>query len=131
MPHKCTKCEHLFEDGSVVILRGCPHCGGNKFFYVKGETAEDIHASKLDEQIISPLSNEQIRVKPQHELKDDPTKVESIKIVGPGSYELNIPALIERKEIVMALKEEGRYVIHMPSAFNKKNIKFKPEREEK
>jgi len=121
----------MFEDGSAVILRGCPHCGGNKFFYVKGEIAENIHVSKLDEQIISPLSDEQIRVKHQHEWKDDPTKVESIKIVGPGSYELNIPALIERKEIVMALKEEGRYVIHMPSAFNKRRIKFKPEQEEK
>ncbi len=131
MPHKCTKCEHLFEDGSSVILHGCPHCGGNKFFYVKEVTAENTRVSKPDEQIVSPLLGEQIPVKPKRERKADPVKVESIKIVGPGSYEINIPALIERKEIVMALKEEGRYVIHMPSAFNRKNIRFKPEQEEK
>jgi predicted nucleic acid-binding Zn-ribbon protein len=47
-------------------------------------------------------------------------RVESIRILAPGSYELNLESLFERDEIVMALKEDGTYIVHLPSAFGKK-----------
>jgi len=31
MPHQCTNCGKVFEDGSKEMLSGCPNCGGNKF----------------------------------------------------------------------------------------------------
>jgi predicted nucleic acid-binding Zn-ribbon protein len=31
MPHQCTGCGEVFEDGSKEMLSGCPSCGGNKF----------------------------------------------------------------------------------------------------
>jgi len=31
MPHQCTGCGHVFEDGSKEMLSGCPDCGGTKF----------------------------------------------------------------------------------------------------
>ncbi len=37
MPHQCLKCGTLFEDGSSQLLKGCPQCGGNRFFYTKDE----------------------------------------------------------------------------------------------
>jgi hypothetical protein len=35
MPHQCLKCGKVFEEGSSQLLRGCPDCGGNRFFFTK------------------------------------------------------------------------------------------------
>lgn len=48
----------------------------------------------------------------------DEAKVESIRITAPGTYELNLPSLFEREELIMALKE-GTYLIDLTSAFRK------------
>ena len=59
------------------------------------------------------------------ETKTEEERVESVRILGPGSYELNLDSLLERKELVMAIREEGSYALHLPSVFNqqKKNKK--------
>jgi predicted nucleic acid-binding Zn-ribbon protein len=44
--------------------------------------------------------------------------LESIKIKAPGSYELNLPSLFEREELIMAAKD-GTYFIDLSSAFKK------------
>ena len=51
------------------------------------------------------------------ETKDE-VKVESIRITAPGTYELNLPSLFEREELIMAVKE-GTYLIDLTSAFRK------------
>lgn len=105
MPHKCTKCGHIFEDGSADILTGCPECGWNKFLYVpaKSET-EEITETELEE--------------PEMEEKEE-LEVESIRILEKGSYELNLKSLLDREEIIMSVKEDGRYLVHLPSVFEK------------
>ena len=44
--------------------------------------------------------------------------LESIRMPEPGTYELNLPSLFERDELVMAIKE-GTYLIDLSSAFKK------------
>ena len=41
MPHQCTNCGHVFDDGSKEMLSGCPDCGGNKFQYHPGAVPDD------------------------------------------------------------------------------------------
>ena len=41
MPHQCLKCGHIFEEGSPQLLKGCPECGGNRFFYTKEPLSKD------------------------------------------------------------------------------------------
>lgn len=41
---------------------------------------------------------------------------ESIRIVQPGQYELNLMELYDRDEYIVALEEDGRYVINVPSS---------------
>jgi predicted nucleic acid-binding Zn-ribbon protein len=140
MPHKCTKCESIFRDGAAIILNGCPKCGWNKFLYVKdehtpadwekpGTSAGSIPeaASKFIKEVDDLLGNKQPELKPKLELKEVKAKpdeigdrVESVRILSPGSYELNLESLLEREEIVMALKEDGTYIVHLPSVFQKK-----------
>lgn len=137
MPHKCTKCESLFKDGAAIILSGCPKCGWNKFLYVKDEkTSQEISenpagslppaATKFIKEVDDLIGNRAAPVKT--ESKDAKTqapeeigsRVESVRILSPGSYELNLESLLERDEIVMALKEDGTYIVHLPSVFQKK-----------
>ncbi len=44
--------------------------------------------------------------------------LESVKIMAPGTYELNLPSLFERDELIMAVKE-GTYFIDLASVFKK------------
>lgn len=141
MPHKCTRCENLFRDGAAIILNGCPKCGWNKFLYVREESKDadpvvKIPASTSTGQISPEASNfikevdeilgikeekpetEESRVEPEQ--KEIGERIESIRILSPGQYELNLESLLERKEIVMALKEDGTYVVNLPSVFKKK-----------
>ncbi|MFW6449155.1 MAG: OapC/ArvC family zinc-ribbon domain-containing protein, partial [Halobacteriota archaeon] len=42
---------------------------------------------------------------------------ESIKIVEPGQYELNLMELYDRETYIISLQEDGRYVIEVPEAW--------------
>lgn len=42
---------------------------------------------------------------------------ESIRIVSPGRYELNLMELYEREEHIISLREDGRYVIEVPETW--------------
>ena len=42
---------------------------------------------------------------------------ESIKIVRPGEYELNLMELYNREEYIISLQEDGRYVIDVPDSW--------------
>ena len=54
MPHQCLKCGRVFEEGSSQLLKGCPDCGGNRFFFTKeplGETERDLISQEVSEDI--------------------------------------------------------------------------------
>ena len=49
----------------------------------------------------------------REELND---QFESIKVLEPGQYELNLMELYDREEYIVALEEDGRYSIQVPEA---------------
>ena len=49
MPHQCLKCGKVFDEGSLQLLKGCPDCQGNRFFFTK---------QPLDEQQRNQISKE-------------------------------------------------------------------------
>ena len=134
MPHKCTRCENIFRDGAAIILNGCPKCGWNKFLYVKDENTADQQVVSRDS--IPPAATQFIKevdellgnkpapvvIDSKEEKKKDEIgeRVESVRILSPGSYELHLDSILKREEIVMALKEDGTYIVHLPSVFQKK-----------
>jgi len=50
MPHQCLKCGRIFEEGSSQLLRGCPDCGGNRFFFTK-QPLDEIERSVISEEV--------------------------------------------------------------------------------
>ncbi|MDI6718925.1 MAG: Zn-ribbon domain-containing protein [Methanomicrobiales archaeon] len=115
MPHKCTTCGREFEDGSTEILKGCPSCGGKKFLYVR---ESERHRDVLEEKPVSALAEEgreevlEVRGEREANYFD---RVESIRILGPGSYELNIEKLAKSDEVVVGIGQEGKYMVDITS----------------
>lgn len=110
--HKCLKCGKKFEKLTKEMWEGCPECGGKLFLFIK--EGEDISAAELVD-----------RIKIDEKVLSEGERIESLRILSPGVYELNLDALLERKEIVMGIKENGSYAIHLPSLFEKKKAKHK------
>ena len=139
MPHICTRCSNVFDLGED-ILKGCPNCGWKKFMFTKKKPLDEKAQLQQPEQIITRamgvripprrMENESMAVDKQMPAtqKSDPVAtcddkpdgktLESIKITAPGTYELNLPSLFEREELIMAVKE-GTYFIDLTSAFKK------------
>ena len=71
--------------------------------------AADAGEATADEATSSSL--DQLR----QELND---QFESIRIVSPGQYELNLMELYDRDEYIISLREDGRYVIEVPDSWD-------------
>jgi predicted nucleic acid-binding Zn-ribbon protein len=131
MPHKCTKCGREFEDGSTEILKGCPSCGGKKFLYI-GEVKrhDDVLEEKTIDEIATETGEEELEVTEVHaptntteegqNRVDCYDRVESIRILGPGSYELNIEKLAQNEEMVVGYGKEGQYFVDILSMGKRK-----------
>jgi uncharacterized protein len=140
MPHRCMECKNILESGEMDINTGCPVCGGKKFQYIRPHAKEKdlkkltvaeyvAHASAVEGKADDkrkprekprkadpvaaekpkPAEKEKKPEKPAHE------RIESVRIVEKGLYDINLPVLLNRKELVMS-KEEGVYVVDLPSA---------------
>jgi len=105
MPHRCTKCGKEYPDGDMRLLQGC-ECGNKKFLYVP--KAREKSTEEQAEEVKSQLSE---------------MGVESVKIIAPGQYEINLEKILSREEIIIALQEDGRYVIHLPSLLKRRKKK--------
>jgi len=119
MPHKCTKCGREYKDGSTEILKGCGSCGNKKFLYVK---EEQLHEDVLEEKPLSEIAEESKEeilevVEPKKGKKEIEMydRVETIRIVAPGSYELNLEKMAESDERIVSVGKEGSYIIDLMS----------------
>ncbi|GAB6284103.1 MAG: Zn-ribbon domain-containing protein [Methanoregula sp.] len=118
MPHKCTKCGREYPDGSTEILKGCGSCGGKKFIYIKdAEIHKDVLEEKSIEEIALESKEDVLEVtgsspKKEVEMFD---RVETIRIVAPGSYELNIEKMAKSDERIVSIGTEGNYLIDIMS----------------
>lgn len=119
MPHQCVRCNTLYDDGAQEILHGC-RCGGKLFFYVKEERLKElkestINLTKKEKTEIEKDVYDLIDVKAD---RDKPVilDLESIRILKPGKYELDLVQLFRKQPLIYRL-EEGKYVIDLPETF--------------
>jgi len=125
MPHKCTKCGREFKDGSTDILKGCPSCGSKKFLYIREEHR---HRDVLEEKTITEIAketNEEVLevVDASSKAGDVQGKIESIRILSPGSYELNLKKLAESNDMVVGIGKDARYMVDISSMGKKEEKK--------
>ena len=120
--HQCVKCGKIYEEVSNELLKGCSQCGGKFFFFVRKETIEKIKQATVD---LTPKERQGI-VQDIKELIDQEDidkpvilDIESIRILKPGQYELDLVDLFRGKPVIYKL-EEGKYVIDLASTFGAK-----------
>ena len=119
MPHQCVKCGSLHGDGSPELLKGCT-CGGKFFFFITKEHLEE--AKELTENL-SDKEKDQIKkdvldIVGLESVDDNPVilDLESIKIMKPGKYDIDLVHLFKGMPLVYRL-EEGKYIIDIASSF--------------
>jgi predicted nucleic acid-binding Zn-ribbon protein len=71
-----------------------------------------------DSHHLQDIPKIEAKVKSDGKGKSHEKTLESVKITAPGTYELNLPSLFERDELIMAVKE-GTYFIDLASVFKK------------
>lgn len=129
MPHQCVRCSRIYPDGSTELLHGC-NCGGKFFFFVKEKNVEQ--AQKLTENLtvedkkqiekdVLDIVGDKIDSK-----KPIVLDLESIKVLKPGKYEIDLVDIFKGKPLVYKLAD-GKYVIDVASTFQSKELEIKEE----
>jgi predicted nucleic acid-binding Zn-ribbon protein len=131
MPHQCTRCEKVFEDGSTAFLAGCPSCGGKEFRHIRVQDSNwnekrlvNYYIGAWDKitvihrgtsmGIMSNLFRPNIeRLKKQRDIerliralqhRDWHVRMDAVEALGVLGDERGVPSLIE------SLKDESRHV---------------------
>jgi len=56
MPHQCLKCGKVFDEGSSQLLKGCPECGGNRFFFTKQPLSKE-ERERISNELVGDLTS--------------------------------------------------------------------------
>ena len=117
MPHKCTKCGREYKDGSTEILKGCASCGGKRFLYVKEtELNKDVLEEKSIDEIAHESREDVLEIsEPERKEVEMYDRVETIRIVSPGTYELNLEKMAESDQRIVSVGKGGNYIIDLMS----------------
>ncbi len=122
MVHICAGCGKVYPDSSEEILKGCS-CGGKKFFFERPEARKKPATPPPPAAEPEPVPVSGPAVVDETDRFD---RVESIRIIAPGTYELNIEKMAKSDERVVGLGTEGSYALDLLSmAGSKKGKKTK------
>jgi predicted nucleic acid-binding Zn-ribbon protein len=120
MSHQCVHCGELYPDAAPQLLSGCK-CGSKFFYYIKQEKVEQLR-QELQESLfeISTADKHKIEkdireITGMTEELDKPVilDVESIRVLGPGKYEIDIINLFSKTRPIIYKLGEGKYVIDL------------------
>ncbi len=120
MPHQCIRCSKMYADGAHEILSGCP-CGAKLFFFIRQEKLEQAKKefpTELPTEQKKQIENDVLNLVGA---KDDLPVVldfESIHVVKPGKYELDLVKLFNNSPLIFKL-EDGKYVIDIAESFQR------------
>ena len=117
MPYKCVHCSNMYEDGSQEVLTGCGGCSGKFFFYIRKDKLNKIKEKQVEEPDLSSEEKKQMEedVRDIAGLQDEETPVfldfESVKVMKPGKYMLDLPKLFAQDKPRVYQLEPGKYMV--------------------
>lgn len=122
MPHQCVHCSKIYPDAAPELLKGCSNCENRFFFYIRKEQIEKLKG----EDILAELNLEE-KEKVEHDVREIMNieneevpvilDLESVKIIGPGKFEIDITNLFSKDRPLIYKLEEGKYIIDIASSF--------------
>lgn len=127
MPYKCVHCSKIYEDGSNEVLKGCRDCGRKFFFYIRQEQVEKIKIDNSEQIEFGNAEKKQIEkdVREIAGFEDEETPVfldfESVKIIKPGKYAVDLGNLFAVDKPRVYKLEDGKYIIDLANVPEKKD----------
>jgi uncharacterized protein len=119
MPHQCVHCNKIYPDASKELLEGCA-CGSHFFFYVREDQLK-----KLEEKPVEIILDEEQKKRIEQDVREimgveneeSPVilDLESIRILGPGKFEIDVANLFNKQKPIIYKLEEGKYIIDLAS----------------
>ena len=119
MPYKCVHCSKMYADGSGEVLKGCTKCGRRFFFYIRQDQLQKIKEQSGQEIILEEAEKQQIEqdVREITGFEDEETPVfldfESIKVLKPGKYVVDVGNLFATDKPRVYKLEDGKYIIDL------------------
>lgn len=123
MPHQCIKCGALHQNTSNVLVKGCSNCHSKMFFFVKdtdiNRAAE--RAEALTDEQKAEMENDIYDILGADPNQEAPIvlEFESINVIEPGKYELDVVNLCKENHPLVYRLDEGKYMIDLAETFNK------------
>lgn len=119
MPHQCVKCGEIHSNSSDAILEGCTGCGAKLFFYVQEDDLDraEERQQELTEDEVERIEDDVDDIIGDDRDEDKPVVLdfESINILAPGKYEIDLVKLFQDRPLVYKL-DQGRYVIDVANS---------------
>lgn len=124
MPYRCVHCSATYEDTSSELSKGCV-CGSKFFFYMSAaklaqlvKERETTHEEEEQSLTMEEKSQVEEEVREIAGLQDQPeTPVfldfESVKIVKPGKYLIDIDKLLAKSKPKVYQLEDGKYIVDL------------------
>ena len=136
MAYRCVHCSSIFKDNAPEIYEGCSSCKSKFFFYIKEEKLKEILGNKKapsgeDELKLSSSDKKQIEkdVREIVGVKDEDVPVfldfESIKVLKPGKYMLDLQKLFASDKPRVYQLEDGKYVVDLTNIMRDASLKKK------
>lgn len=119
MVYKCVSCSAIYENEADEVAKGCAKCKSKFFFYIKEEKLKEIAIKRFFETELSASEKKQIEkdVRELAGLNDGEIPVfldfESIKIIKPGKYLLDIQKLFAQDKPRVYKLADGKYIIDL------------------
>ena len=119
MPYKCVHCGKMYLDGSEAVLSGCGECHRKFFFYIRNDQVDKI---KINAEENFDLSFEE-KIKVEQDVReiagieDEELPVfldfESVKVIKPGKYLLDLGKLFAQNKPKVYKLEDGKYIVDL------------------
>ncbi len=103
MPHKCVRCNKIYQDGDHALSEGCG-CGAKVFIFTNSgdlDSVEDIRW--IEEELAGIVKKTQAPVS---------LEVENVRVLQNGIFEIDISSLA--KNPVVVKDSEGVYYLRLP-----------------
>ncbi len=119
MPYRCVHCTATYADASKEVLSGCV-CGSKFFFYIKQEKLEQIaqqQEPELTNEEKEQMEEELREISGLHNQPETPVFLdfESVKVLKPGKYLIDLGRLFSRNKPQIYQLEDGKYIIDLHS----------------
>lgn len=125
MPHQCVRCGKLYEDATHDMLKGC-ECGAKMFYFIKPEKYDKLRKLAEEKAKLSATEKREIEEDVYDIMGDEIDRdipvvldLESIEILQPGKYNLDLVRLFKSGEPLIYKLEDGKYFVDVIESFKR------------